>query len=57
MNQIIRYGLGGAARRAAMRHADRLWDDGTPARATFRLDQGGWIVIIYPARNDTAQRR
>jgi len=48
--QIVRFGVGGAARRAAMGYADRLWDEGRPARALFKPEYGGWIVIIYRER-------
>jgi hypothetical protein len=57
MNQVIRFGVGGDARRAAMRYADQLWADGSPARATFRLEHGGWVVIIYPPRHIRGQTR
>jgi hypothetical protein len=47
ISRIVRFGPGGKARRAAMSCADRLWDNGTPARAVFKVELGGWAVIIY----------
>jgi phage FluMu gp28-like protein len=54
MQRLVRFGVGGKARRAAQRHADELWAAGTAARATFRLEFGGWVVIVYdvPPRTD-----
>jgi hypothetical protein len=46
MNQIIRYGVGRAARGAAMRRADELWAGGQPARALFKPRFGGWVVVV-----------
>jgi 8-oxo-dGTP diphosphatase len=45
---LIRFGAGPAARRAAHRRADHLWADGTPARAFFAVEFGGWVVAVYP---------
>lgn len=42
------YGIGRAARIAAMRTADELRSGGTAAVALFKPGLGGWIVRIYP---------
>ncbi|MEU6497124.1 hypothetical protein ABZ890_43350 [Streptomyces sp. NPDC046984] len=46
---IVRYGTGPAARRAATREADQLWERGTAARAVFRPEYGGWAVLVFTA--------
>lgn len=45
--RAVRFGTGAAARRAADHLADELRESGTPARALFKLDQGGWVVNVY----------
>lgn len=45
--QIIRFGVGGKARRAASRYADQLWESGVAARALFRPEYGGWAVVTF----------
>lgn len=45
--RTVRFGTGSAARRAANRLADEIRQAGTPARALFKLDQGGWVVNVY----------
>ena len=50
MNTIVRFGVGARARRAAMAYADRSWEAGTPARAVFKVELGGWAVIVYRSR-------
>ena len=42
------YGIGRAARIAAMRAADELRSRGTAAVALFKPGLGGWIVRMYP---------
>lgn len=42
------YGIGSAARIAAMRAADELRSDGIAATALFKPALGGWIVQIFP---------
>lgn len=42
------YGIGRAARIAAMRAADELRSREIAAVALFKPDLGGWIVRIYP---------
>lgn len=41
------FGTGPAARRAAFREADRLWQEGIAARAGFDPKYGGWAVLIF----------
>jgi hypothetical protein len=43
----VRHGTGAAARGAASRQADALWRAGTAARAMFRPDLGGWVVLVF----------
>ncbi|NKR13401.1 hypothetical protein [Paenarthrobacter sp. Y-19] len=47
IERIIPYGTGPAARRAAFREADRLWNEGTAARASFHPKYGVWAVLIF----------
>jgi hypothetical protein len=44
---IHRYGTGPEARRAAVGEADELWRRGVAARAVFRVDLGGWAVLVF----------
>jgi hypothetical protein len=41
------FGVGATARREAQRRADELWDAGVPARAFFKVEWGGWSVVVY----------
>ena len=45
--EVIRFGTGRAARRAAMARADAMREQGIAARALFKLDFGGWVVAVY----------
>jgi hypothetical protein len=45
--RTIRYGVGGVARRRAMAMADELRSRGVAARALFKLETGGWVVVVY----------
>ncbi|MCQ9163945.1 hypothetical protein [Arthrobacter sp. STN4] len=47
VGRVIPFGTGPAARRAASREADRLWQEGTAARAVFHPKYGGWAVLIF----------
>ncbi len=50
--QAIRFGVGKGARREATKLADELWQEGRRARAMFKPDLGGWVVIVYRPRTD-----
>lgn len=47
VERVIPFGIGPAARRAVFREADRLWQEGTAARAVFHPKYGGWAVLIF----------
>ncbi|MEU6476562.1 hypothetical protein ABZ858_06655 [Streptomyces sp. NPDC047017] len=49
VDRVLRHGTGPAARRAALREADRLWQRGVAARAVFRPEYGGWAVLVFKA--------
>ena len=44
---VLHFGTGCVARRAAEQHAATLWHEGTAARAMFKVEDGGWIVVVY----------
>lgn len=44
--RIIYFGVGGAAHRAAIRQADQLRATGLAARALFKPEHGGWVIVI-----------
>jgi hypothetical protein len=44
--RITRFGVGKAARREAMRRAYAMRDEGIAAMALFKLEYGGWVVVV-----------
>ena len=50
IDRVIPFGTGRSARRSAMGVQDALRGQGTPARALFKLEHGGWVVVVYHGR-------
>lgn len=45
--RVLRFGTGSRARQAATGCADTLWRNGAAARAVFRPDLDGWVVLVF----------
>jgi hypothetical protein len=45
--RTIRFGVGSAARREAVSVAERMRAADIAARALFKVEHGGWVVVVY----------
>jgi phosphohistidine phosphatase SixA/ADP-ribose pyrophosphatase YjhB (NUDIX family) len=48
LDEVVRFGVGPRARRAAEDFAEEMASHATPARALFKVELGGWVALVSP---------